>query len=127
MIIEKIEHLSSRYLRFRVYLSTYEYYDIGTKNKKTYIDGASQEEKEKYWNKQLNKYAENLFLSSFTPSHVLFTCYLLWGKYRNINENKNWLNNILCKITHFPENYSWSSRYLNTYSIYNFYKNKKGV
>jgi len=123
MLIEKIVSLSSRYSRFRIHLNTYEYYDIGSKRVKTYIDGASEEEKKEYWNKQLNNYTTNLFLSSFIPSHVLFTCYLLWGKHRSIHENKQWLNGLLSQITWFPENYSFTSRYLNTCAVYKFYNN----
>lgn len=123
MIIDKVECLSSKHARFRIHLSTYEYYDIGEKNIKTYIDGASEEVKQMYWNKNWNKYAENLFLSCFIPSKALFTCYLLWGKYRNIYENTKWLNDMLSKISYTPQNVTLCSKYINTYDVYTFYKN----
>ena len=100
MIIDKVEKINSKYFRFCVYLSNTAKFEIGSKKVKTYIDGASEEEKKKYWNKILSNYPKSLFMDNFIHSQVLFTSYLLWGNSRNLKENIIYFNFIFNKISY---------------------------
>jgi len=67
--------------------------DFGSKNAKTYIDGATDLERENYLKRHgANPLEKNLInnYSSITPS--LLSAHLLWGNHRNIIKNIDELN-----------------------------------
>ena len=98
MIIDRVEKIDNKYFRFLIYLSNTDKYYFGHKKIKTYIDGATNEEKERHWDKQMKHPLHSLFITYFLPSTEFFNSYLLWGEYRTLKENIIHLNSMLIKI-----------------------------
>ena len=70
--------------------------DFGSKNATTYIDGATELERENYLKRHgLNPLEKNLInnYSAITPS--LLSAHILWGNHRSIMKNVDELNKML--------------------------------
>jgi len=67
--------------------------DFGSKNAKTYIDGATDLERENYLKRHGSNPLEKKLINNFTlitPS--LLSAHLLWGNHRSIIKNADELN-----------------------------------
>lgn len=81
--------------RFKVLLDNGDEYNFGLKDGKTYIDEQNKDKRYLYWVRHYGNETERERIDNFTPSASLFSAYLLWGKYTNIEDNIKWLNNKL--------------------------------
>jgi Family of unknown function (DUF5754) len=83
--------------RFRVYLDSNKYYDFGSPNANTFIDGASEQTKLNYQKRHYANKTEKYRIDNLIPSPSLFSYYVLWGPYSNINKNVKYLNKLMKK------------------------------
>ncbi len=95
-MITKITESPLKNKRYRVYLDNNEkrYYDFGYPGAFTYIDGASELTRLNYQKRHLGNKTENILIQNLVPSPSLMSFYILWGKYRDITRNINYLNNL---------------------------------
>ena len=80
--------------RFKVHLDNGDTYDFGLKNPKygTYLDHKDKERRFLFWNRHYGNKKEKKLIDNLIPSPALFSAYLLWGKYTNLEDNIKWLN-----------------------------------
>ena len=81
--------------RFIVFLDNGSHYNFGLINGSTYIDHHDEKKRNNYRLRHLGNHREKDLIESFTPSPALFSFYILWGPYTDINQNINYLNNKL--------------------------------
>lgn len=84
--------------RFKVYLDNGDEYDFGLKGGQTYIDEQNKVKRMNYWLRHIANDKENQLINDIEPSPSVFSAYLLWGKYTNLDDNINWLNSLFKKI-----------------------------
>lgn len=96
MQIIKIVNSPKKNKRFRIYMNDSKFYDFGLKNpvKGTYIDHKDKKIRENYRKRHLNNKNEYDLITNLIPSPSLFSFYILWGDYDNINDNIKMLNNM---------------------------------
>lgn len=96
MKIVKIIKSPVKNKRFRVYMDDEKYYDFGLDKpvNGTYIDHHDNKIRDNYRNRHLGNRHEYELISTLTPSPSLFSYYLLWGDFTNINDNIKMLNKI---------------------------------
>jgi hypothetical protein len=97
MKIISISESPKKNKRFRVYLDDNTHYDFGLKHYKdgTYIDHKDKKKRLNYIARHLGNMKEKQLIDSLTPSASLFSMTLLWGKYDNLYDNIEYLNNFL--------------------------------
>jgi hypothetical protein len=95
MKIIKLEPSPLKTKRFRVYLNSGEHFDFGLKGAKTYLDGVDDLTRINYLKRHLGNPIEKKLITNFIPSPSLFSCYILWGKSRDIHDNIKYLNSKL--------------------------------
>ena len=96
-MIVGIEPSPVKYKRFRVTVNTAQgqkKFDFGLKGGSTFIDGESEAVRQAYLKRHLGNTTEERLIKNLVPSPSLFSRYLLWGKYRSINNNIRYLNNL---------------------------------
>jgi len=86
--------------RLRVYLQDGSHYDFGLKNfdgsyGSTYIDHENIKKRHAYWMRHYENKYEHFLIKNFIVSPALFSAYILWGPYPNIQKNVEWLNHRL--------------------------------
>jgi hypothetical protein len=81
--------------RFKVFLDNGDEYDFGLKDGSTYIDEKNKDKRFLYWVRHYGNKKERERIDNFIPSPSVFSAYLLWGKYDNLKDNIEWLNNKL--------------------------------
>lgn len=92
-----IESSPVKYKRFRVTVLTAQgqkKFDFGLKGGSTFIDGESEETRKNYILRHEGNATEERLIKNLVPSPSLFSRYLLWGKYRTIDKNIKYLNNL---------------------------------
>jgi hypothetical protein len=92
-----IEPSPVKYKRFRVTVNTAQgqkKFDFGLKDGSTFIDGESETVRQEYLKRHLGNATEERLIKNLVPSPALFSAFLLWGKYRSINLNIKYLNNL---------------------------------
>lgn len=96
MKIVKIIKSPVKNKRFRVYMDDGEHYDFGLDKpvNGTYIDHHDNQIRDNYRKRHLGNDREYELISTLTPSASLFSYYILWGDYTNINNNIKMLNKI---------------------------------
>jgi hypothetical protein len=94
MIIIGIENSPKKNKRYRVLLDNNKHYDFGLKNGNTYIDHNDKIKRLNYWNRHFSNKKEYELISNLIESPSLFSSYLLWGKYNNLDKNINYLNHL---------------------------------
>jgi len=92
MKIINITESKRKHKRFKVYLDDGSEYDFGLKDGSTYIDHKDKDKRYLYWVRHYGNKTERDRIDNFTPSASLFSAYLLWGKYTNLEDNIKWLN-----------------------------------
>jgi hypothetical protein len=96
MKIIKIINSPKKNKRYRVFLDDNSFYDFGLKNPTygAYIDHHDKTIRDNYRKRHLNNKNEFELITNLTPSPSLFSYYVLWGDYININDNIKMLNNM---------------------------------
>lgn len=93
-MIIKIERSPLTHKRYRVYLDNGKHYDFGLNTGLTYIDHRNKTLRENYLKRHMGNEIEKKLITNLVPSPSLFSAYLLWGKYDNLQKNVNHLNNL---------------------------------
>jgi hypothetical protein len=83
--------------RYRVFLDNGNYYDFGLKGGSTYLDHKDKVKRDNYIKRHYANPIEKRLIDNLIPSPALFSMYLLWGKYTNLNDNINHLNKLWIK------------------------------
>jgi hypothetical protein len=83
--------------RLRVIIDNNKSYDFGYPGAFTYVDGADAKIKKNYQKRHLANSIEKTLITNLVPSPSLFAYYILWGKYRDIYKNANYLNKLWLK------------------------------
>lgn len=94
-MIEKIIPSPRKNKRYRVILNNNVYFDFGLKNGQTYIDHHDKTKRENYLKRHLANDREKYLYDNLIYSPSLFSAYILWGKFTDINKNINYLNKLL--------------------------------
>jgi hypothetical protein len=80
--------------RYQVLMDNGKTYDFGLKDGSTYLDHKDETLRKNYWLRHLGNNTEQKLIENLVPSPSLFSAYLLWGPYTNINKNISNLNNL---------------------------------
>jgi len=99
-MIIKIEKSPIKNKRFRVFMDTGKYYDFGYITGSTFIDHHDEEKRINYLKRHLANPTENNLISNFIPSPALFSAFLLWGIYPDLNKNISYLNQLFAYKYH---------------------------
>lgn len=99
-MIIKLEKSPIKNKRFRVYMDTKKHYDFGLYNGSTFIDHNDESKRINYLKRHLSNPTENYLINNLIPSASLFSAYLLWGIYPDINKNIEYLNELFKKKYH---------------------------
>jgi hypothetical protein len=78
--------------RFRAILSNGKHIDFGSPNGKTYIDGASDDDRLRYIARHYGNKTEKERIDNLTPSSSVMSAFLLWGYYDTLEKNIQYLN-----------------------------------
>jgi len=93
-MIIKIEKSPLKNKRFRVYMDNGKHYDFGINTKNTFIDHKDPVLKKNYLKRHLANPIERELINNLVPSPALFSAFLLWGKYTDLQKNIDYLNNL---------------------------------
>jgi hypothetical protein len=100
MIIDiKSSPVANKRLRAEIQTTTgIRYVDFGFRgngrNGFTFVDGATDTQKENYWKRHLANETENTLIKNLVPSASLLSAYILWGETRDIGKNVKRLNQL---------------------------------
>lgn len=86
-----------KYKRFRVFMDSGKTFDFGLKGGSTYIDHKDKTKRLNYIKRHYANSIERKLIDNLVPSPSLFSMFLLWGKYTNLYDNINYLNNLWAK------------------------------
>lgn len=96
-MIIKIEKSPIKNKRFRVYMDNGKHYDFGFSTGSTFIDHKDPVLKKNYLKRHLANPIERELINNLVPSPALFSAFLLWGKYTDLQKNIDYLNNLWTK------------------------------
>jgi len=96
-MIIKVEASPVKTKRFRAFMDNGKYWDFGLDGAKTYIDHKDKKLRLNYLKRHLGNPTEKELITNLVPSASLFSAYLLWGKYTDLQKNINHLNNLWAK------------------------------
>jgi hypothetical protein len=94
MIVVDIEPSNKKYKRFCLTMNDGKKFDFGLKDGSTYIDHEDKIKRKNYWSRHLANSTENKRINNLVPSASLFSAYLLWGPYTDLEKNVANLNNL---------------------------------
>lgn len=97
-MIIKIEKSPVKNKKYRVYLNDGKFYDFGLDGSKTFLDHHDKNIRSNYLKRHMSNKTEFNLISRLIPSPALYSAYLLWGKYTDINKNIDYLNKLTKKI-----------------------------
>jgi hypothetical protein len=97
MQIIKIEKSPIKHKRFRVFLDNKKHYDFGLDTGDTFIDHHNYIKRNAYIARHFANTLEKNLIINHVPSPALFSMYLLWGKYPDLQQNIDLLNSIFRK------------------------------
>lgn len=80
--------------RYRVRMDDGKIFDFGYRDGSTYIDHGDMKLRESYWKRHYANPTEKQLIDNLVPSPSLFSAYLLWGNFRDINRNIMYLNQL---------------------------------
>ena len=95
--IIKIESSKNKNKRFKITMNNNKTYNFGLLNGSTYIDHNNKLKKDNYIKRHYNNPLEKSIITNMTISPSLFSLFILWGPYNNINKNIKHFNNIINK------------------------------
>ena len=78
--------------RLKVVMDNGDIYNFGLKLGSTYLEHKDKTKRFNYWARHYGNDKEKKLIDNLTPSPALFSAYILWGKYTNLNDNVRWLN-----------------------------------
>jgi hypothetical protein len=93
-MIIKIEKSPIEHKRFRITMDNNKKYDFGLDIGETYIDHKDKIKRKNYLLRHLGNVTEKKLIENLIPSPSLFSAYILWGKFDNIDDNIKFLNNL---------------------------------
>lgn len=93
-MIIKISDSPLKYKRYRVLMDSGKTFDFGLKNASTYLEHKDKTMRENYGKRHLGNHIEKTLIENLVPSPALFSYYLLWGKYTDLDKNVQYLNNL---------------------------------
>jgi hypothetical protein len=93
-MIIKIEPSKKKFKRYRITMDDNKTYDFGLKNGNTYIEHHNKIIRENYRKRHYSNKTEKVLIDNLVPSPSLFSYYILWGPYYDINKNIVYLNNL---------------------------------
>jgi len=96
-MIIKVESSPVKTKRFRAFMDNGKHWDFGLDGGKTYIDHKDKTLRTNYLKRHLGNPTEKELITNLVPSASLFSAYLLWGKYTDLQKNINHLNNLWAK------------------------------
>lgn len=99
-MIIKIEPSPVSHKRFRVYMDTGKHYDFGLDTGMTFIDHHDIKKRDNYRKRHLANSVEKELNANLVPSPSLFSMFLLWGKYTDLQKNIDYLNSLWKKKHH---------------------------
>lgn len=94
MRIINIEKSPVKNKRYRVYLDNGNKYDFGLDTGKTFIDHHNEELRQNYLKRHLANPIEKELINNLIPSPALFSAVLLWGPYKTLTKNMQFLDNL---------------------------------
>ncbi len=71
------------------------YYDFGLDTGQTYIDHHDSTKRINYLRRHMGNETEHQLIDDLIPSAALFSAYLLWGPYDNLDDNLDNLQRLL--------------------------------
>jgi hypothetical protein len=93
MIID-IKYSNRKDKRFKVLMDDGEVYHFGLKDGQTYIDHNDINKRDAYVKRHMASKIEYDLISNVIPSPSLFSIYLLWGPYKTLEQNIDYLNDL---------------------------------
>jgi hypothetical protein len=96
-MIDRIEKSPVKHKRFRVYLTNGKHYDFGLDTGSTFIDHQDTKKKDAYIKRHLGNRLELNLIENLVPSPAVFSMFLLWGRYPDLQKNIDLLNNLFRK------------------------------
>lgn len=94
MHITNIEPSNRKNKRFKITLSDGRTFNFGLKNGSTYIDHHDKNKRYAYWARHFGNDKEYERIRDVIPSPALFSAFILWGHYDDIDQNIQMLNNL---------------------------------
>ena len=98
MKIVEIQNSPKKDKRYRVVLDDGKFYDFGLLNGSTYIDHNDDKKRMAYIARHFANRLEKNLIENLIPSPALFSIFLLWGKYKTLEENIHFLNSLFRKM-----------------------------
>jgi hypothetical protein len=93
-MIVKIEKSNVKNKRYKVTMDNGKSYNFGLEGGTTYIDHKDKAKRDAYRKRHYANETEKKLIDNLVPSPALFSYYLLWGTYDDLNKNINYLNNL---------------------------------
>jgi hypothetical protein len=93
--IIRIEQSPVKHKRLRATLEDNSHVDFGLDTGSTYIDHKSVNKRLAYWMRHYENKTERHLIDNLIISPSLFSAYILWGPFTNIQKNVEWLNHKL--------------------------------
>ena len=62
---------------------------------KTWIDGATEQQRDAYWARHLGNPVEKRLIENKILSPATLSAFILWGKHRNVEDNRRELNRVI--------------------------------
>lgn len=87
--------------RFMITLNNNKKINFGNKGSLTFIDHNNEKLKANYIKRHINNPYEKDLINNMIISPSLFSLFILWGKYNDINKNIDHFNNIINKYNKF--------------------------
>lgn len=96
-MIERIEKSPVKHKRFRVFLNNGKHFDFGLDTGSTYIDHHDVTLRNNYVKRHFANKIERRLIENLVPSPALFSMFLLWGQFTDLEKNIEFLNNLFKK------------------------------
>ena len=91
-MIVKIEKSPRKMKRYRVIMDNGKHYDFGLDGGSTFVDHNDLQKRENYRKRHLGNATEKKLITGLIPSASLFSYWLLWGDYPDLQKNIKALN-----------------------------------
>lgn len=101
MIVQLIE-LKTGTKRYMLVMDNGKRFKFGFRGGSTFLDHGDEAKRINYLKRHLANPTENYLINNLIPSASLFSAYLLWGPYTNIEQNAEYLNSLF-KSKYHPD------------------------
>lgn len=116
-----IKEIKKSYLKDKKYMAIMnneKKIHFGSKYSLTYLDHKDEEKRINYFNRHYNNKNEKRYINEMLLSPAIFSLFLLWGPYTDINDNLKLLNYVLIKRLNFNKNMILTKKYDNKINNY---------